>query len=413
MAAEEGDFPDWAWSSFLNAEKRKTDKPRFMALIAERLARYLDNGKTKLVRPTANWLVDVSDCLSDQFPASFHQVMNTLIQTMAEKPKSGAAEIWQVDGARDWMTTAYYAPTGKLAQALFRAPQIYGVKINGDFPLEHLGYAGELLDLPSDLRRHALVIFTYRIQRFYETDREWSERNLLSILDSSDPDDRDAFWGGFLSNTQVSQELLMHLKPYLLHLARAGGETRREHSRGLSRIILAGWGSTIKGTSNRCISNEEFRDMLVRTDDEFRSHVLQQMTNLSCNKEKGTRDKWTSLLPEFLRDVWPRQRKANSPAVSASLCDLAFFKKELFPELVKIILPCLTKIEHHYLPLSEDVIKKYPHQTLDLLYVVLPDKVSDWPLDIEDIFFTPISENEPTLITNEKFLKLKRRWDSR
>ena len=412
-AAKGGDFPDWAWNTFLNEDKRKTDKPRFVALIAERLARYLDNDKKELVRPTANWLVNVSDLLSDQSPASFHRVVSTLIRTLAKEPKSGVPGILQVGGVRDWMTTACNAPTGKIAQALFRAPQIYGVKINGDFPLEHLGYAGELLDLPSDLRRHALVIFTYRMQRFYETDREWSERNLLSVLDSSDPDDRDAFWGGLLSNTQVSQELFMRLKPYLLHLARAGGESLREHSRGLSRIILAGWGSIIKGTNDRCISNEEFRTILVQAGDEFRSHVLQQMTNLSCNKEKGTRDKWTSWLPEFLRDVWPRQRKANSPAVSASLCDLAFLKEELFPELVKIILPCLTKIEHHYLPLSEDVIKKHPQQTLDLLYVVLPNKVSDWPFDIEDIFFTPISENEPTLITNEKFLKLKRQWDSR
>ena len=50
VAAEKGDFPDWAWSTFLNAEERKTDKPRFMVLIAERLACYLDNGAATLIR---------------------------------------------------------------------------------------------------------------------------------------------------------------------------------------------------------------------------------------------------------------------------------------------------------------------------------------------------------------------------
>ena len=49
---------------------------------------------------------------------------------------------------------------------------------------------------------------------------------------------------------------------------------------------------------------------------------------------------------------------------------------------------------------------------LDLLYKVLPDETLTWPYDIEDILAS-ISEGEPTLITNEKFLELKQRWDSR
>ena len=56
--------------------------------------------------------------------------------------------------------------------------------------------------------------------------------------------------------------------------------------------------------------------------------------------------------------------------------------------------------------------QKIPRQTLDLLYAVLPDNVLGWPYDIEDIF-TSISENEHSLKTDEKFLELKRRWDSR
>ena len=81
-----------------------------------------------------------------------------------------------------------------------------------------------------------------------------------------------------------------------------------------------------------------------------------------------------------------------------------------------IILPCLTKIDdllyRHYLPLSDNIAQKHPHQMLNLLYKVLPDETLTWPYDIEEIL-TSISEGEPTLITNEKFLELKRRWDSR
>ena len=407
-AASRGDFPDWEWSIFLNAEERKTDKPRFMALIAERLAGYLGNGATELVWPAASWLMNVSDRLFDQYPAGFHKVTSALIQALAKEPESSDSGVWQVDGVRDWMTTALNAPVGQIAQALFRNSQTNGMKMDGDFPLEHLEYADELLALPGDLRRYALAIFTYRINWFYTNNREWSEDNLLSALDSSGLD-REAFWGGSLAYTPC-QELFMRLKTHLLQLAREDGQTRREYRQGLSSIILSGWGSFIEGTSNRCVSNEELRDVLVQTDDEFRSHVLHAMRR-SCTEER-TRDKWTLLLPEFLRDVWPRQRKANSPAMSASLFDLAFCKEELFPELVETILPLLTKAEHLHLPLSENIAKKHPRQTLDLLYAVLPDNILYWPFGIEDILAS-IVKADPTLKTNEKFLELKRRWDSR
>ena len=149
IAAKEGDFPAWAWSTFLYAEKRKTDKPRLMVLIAERLAGYLDNGKMELIRPAAGWLVNVSGRLSDQHPASFRRVTSELIQALAQEAENGASEIWQVDRVQGWANAALNAPAGKIAQSvLCRAQQT-------DF----LEYVDELLALPSDLRRHVLTMF--------------------------------------------------------------------------------------------------------------------------------------------------------------------------------------------------------------------------------------------------------------
>ena len=390
IAAEKGDFPDWAWSTFLNAEERKTDKPRFMMLIAERLAGYLDSGKTELIRPAAGWLVNVSDRLVDQCPASFRRVMSALIRIIAEEAESGASEVWQI------------------ARVVLCSVQ------QTDF----LEYADKLLALPSDLRRQAVEIFAHRTDWFYTNKREWSEDKLLSVLDSNDPDDKSAFWGGFLSNTNVnlSQDLFIRVKSHLFQIARENGETRRKHGEVLAGIILFKWGSLIEGTDERCISDEKFKGILLKADDEFRSRMLWILEKWSQDDDEETRNKWTSLLPEFLRDVWPRQRKANSPAMSVSLCELALSNEELFPNLVDIILPCLTKTDdllyRHCLSLSDNIAQKHPHQMLNLLYKVLPDETLTWPYDIEEILAS-ISEGEPTLIANEKFLELKRRWDSR
>ncbi len=412
VAAEKGDFPDWAWSTFLNAEGRKTDKPRFMVLIAERLACYLENGTATLVRPAASWLMNVSNRLADQFPASFRRVTRVLIQALKDPENrvttaivfNAPPEKLKQERERELVQTA--AQTARaVAQAFFHTQKT-----------DLLKYVDELLVLPSDLRRQVLTIFAQWMNWFYAKKREWSEKNLIAVLDSSNLGDRDAFWGGFFSRASVSQELFMRLKPHLLRLVREDGETRRKHSQGLSSLILSGWGSVIEGTSDRCISNKEFRAVLVQADDEFRSHVLHEMRQLWNNEEEETRDKWTSLLPEFLRDVWPRERKATSPAMSVSLCRLVLSNEELFPNLVDIILPCLTKTDdllyRHYLPLSDNIAQKHPHQMLNLLYKVLPDETLTWPYDIEEMLAS-ISEGDPSLRTNEKFLELKRRWDSR
>ena len=390
IAAKGGDFPAWAWSTFLNAEKRKTDKPRFTMLVAERLACYLENGKTVPVEPVANWLLNVSNHLTDQYPISFYRVTSVLIQALKDPENRVATAIvfnappekLKQERERELVQTA--AQTAQaVAQALFHTQKT-----------DLLKYPDELLALPTGMRQHVLTIFAQWMNWFYVNNREWSEANLLSALDPRDLGDKDAFWGGFFLRPKVNQELFMRLKPHLFQLAREDGKTRREHSQGLSSIILSGWGSVIEGTSDRCISNEEFRAVLVQADDEFRSHVLWQIGKQSRNAEEGTKNKWTSLLPEFLKDVWPYQRKAESSAMSVSLCNLVFSSEELFPELVEIILTRLTKIDAHdwRWPEAEEFGKKYPRQTLNLLYAVLPDNVLGWPYDIEDIF-TSISEN--------------------
>ena len=359
-------------------------------------------------RPAASWLFNVSERLSNESPESFRRVTSALIQSLAKEAENGASEIWQIDGVRDWMMTALNAPAGKIAQSVLYGPQ------QTDF----LEYADKLLALPSDLRRQAVAIFAHWTDWFYVNKREWSEEKLLAILDSNNPDDKDAFWGGFLSNTSVnlSQDLFIRIKSHLFQLAREDGETRHKHGEVLAGIILSKWGSLIEETDERCISDEEFKGILLKADDEFRSRMLWILEKWSQDDDEETKNKWTSLLPEFLRDVWPRQRKANSSTISVSLCQLVLSNEELFPNLVDIILPCLTKTDdllyHHYLPLSDNIAQKHPHQMLDLLYKVLPDETLTWPYDIEDILAS-IGEGEPTLRTNEKFLELKRRRDSR
>nr|VFK63131.1 MAG: hypothetical protein BECKTC1821F_GA0114240_108612 [Candidatus Kentron sp. TC] len=83
------------------------------------------------------------------------------------------------------------------------------------------------------------------------------------------------------------------------------------------------------------------RDVLLRAGEDFRLKILWQIT-MECsedpktdaeNEEKG----WSHMIPEFLRDAWPRQKKVRPPAASARLFKILFANPAHFLELEPII----------------------------------------------------------------------------
>jgi SIR2-like domain len=73
-AAKHNDYPEWAWRTFLNAEARKSDKPRFSALIAERLSRLPPSALAEIIyiRPQNGFL-----CRARPFFRSFRRHLST------------------------------------------------------------------------------------------------------------------------------------------------------------------------------------------------------------------------------------------------------------------------------------------------------------------------------------------------
>jgi hypothetical protein len=186
----------------------------------------------------------------------------------------------------------------------------------------------------------------------------------------------------------------------------------------LAATILAGWGSVDEKTGERCITNDEMRDVVLNSDDEFRAKILWQAERWSGGQTEGEGQKWLGMLPELLRDVWPRQKVVKTPRLSARLCALAFSSGDQFPELAAIILPLLTSIDRESLVLTElrrsesSVVEKYPHQTLAILHTVLSENVAAWPYGIEDIL-QQIGEADESLKLDERLIELRRKWNSR
>jgi hypothetical protein len=415
LAAKYGDFPEWAWSTFLNPKNRENDKPKLTAFIGEQITRYGTADVAGFVRTLTDWLQKSAKILAVQYPDLFSRLIVKATEILALEPQGSLSGIVRSNKTPDWTMEAINSPTGDIAEALFDDPQKNNLKASQGLPKKWLAHVEKLLALQGDLRRHALVIFSFNLSWFFYVDPKWTKANLLSLLHSENLEDRQSLWSGFLwSGNANGKQFFSILKPHMLELAKSNSVEKRGHSEVLTGLLLSAWAIKDKKTPKKWVPNNELRDLLLHAGDDFRCRVLWQVENWVREDHK----RWLPLLIELINDVWPRQIAAKSGRVSARLCDLVFSNEADFPKLAKIVLPLLTKIDQDHFSMpnlcqpKNNSVDLHPRETLALLHAVLPDKVSSWPFNIESTI-SRIGEADSSLNNDERLIELRRRWDSR
>jgi hypothetical protein len=409
-AAKHNEYPKWAWEKFLYNDARKNDKPKFSALIAERISRYPNEALTNLVSDISYWVLNTDKNLSSNFPLSFEKIISKLVSIFQTSLPLDNNKIITNNREIDWMSQAISSPVGSMAQALFNDLKIQGIQIGEGLPNQWLIYAENLLSLDEDLHRHAIVIFSSNLDWFYFNDRDWSEKNLLSILERDSEKDKTAFWSGFLWNANAPHpELYERIKADLLIILKTDALPKDNFNERLAGILLWGWANLKEGDQKQFISNEEMRDVLRCTDEHFKLQVLWQLE--IWIRDIGEDKKYSELLSTFFTNIWPRQISAKTQSISSRLLDIIFSNFTYFPILANSILPLLTTIGYSNI-IFPDWIESYPNETLALLNVVLDSDVNLWPYKIEGIF-QKISDADNRLNSNEILLELKRKWNAR
>ncbi len=400
------DYPEWAWRTFLYAEARKNDPSDFSVQIGNNILKMSDDVICGMISPVSEWLLNSSKGFFATQHERFWQIWERLIAVIKSKPQSAHSNIVRQKNDPDFAMEGLNAPVGKLAQALMNDPAINNLGKKKSLPSFWKKRVDELLHLEGNLHRQALVMFTYHLERFYVKDPRWTRANLISFLDS-DADDQKAFWSGFFWNPQVYYKLFEVLKPYLVRLIFDRTMEKQGHLNALSGILLAYWWNMIPKTGERFITNTEMRDILLQADDNFRVQILWQTKRFLKGKKVER-----SNLSTFLKEVWPRHKKAKSSRVSTALCELAFTDAETFGSFADIILPLVSKVDSHGLFLykldDSKIVDLFPEKVLTLLCAVLPDKTPEWPYGIGNTL-KRIGEVEPALLKDKKLIELRKR----
>ena len=415
-APQNSDFPHWAWRTFFYSEARQKDKPKFTALIAERIVRYPAENLIEIIHPLTSWLQKTGKTLAANFPATYHCIMSKLIELIDSQSSAIGSEIVRGTKPPDWISEAINSPVGHIAKILMDDPELKQLKAGENLPSWWVSQISKLLALPGDLRCHVLAILSSGVNWFYFRVPQWTEDKLLTVLASNNCYDRQAVWSGFLLGCQIPQhKLYMRMKLEMLSLAKDLSLLGRGHEQTLAGIILAGWGVIHQENGERCVTNDELHDLILHCDDELRSHLIWHLKGWGKANEPKPGKTWRMLLPELLRDVWPKQKTVKTPATSQGLFDLVFSDAECFNEIADLVLPLLSTIKRNYLHITsiENILDSYPDRALAIFHKVFSDGDStSWPYNLEPAL-DRIAKADSRLRADSRWLELKRKLNDR
>lgn len=394
------------WTRFLYNTARRSDPPRLALLIARRLTSLTSESLKRIVQPAAYWLEAVKNklhpCESPALYALFDQLCDLIEQDPAAADNEGRDRVTR----RDWANVAFGSVAGHLSEILFADITVRDLARDALVPNAWLMRATRLLELPHDHARYSLVQFARRLGWLHLHASDWSEKRILAPL-LGDGTNRDAALAGFFSNATIHDEpLYALLKPQLIELATERRLAQRRDTMALGGLFVGGW-RTQNPEGARWMSDDEFRRVLVYTDDDLRGHVLWHVGHFAIA------DKLT-----FLRQVWPLQIVVRTPLVVGRLCSLAFADAAHFSELADAIMPLVSDAngDNLILPIIQDakdtITAAYPQKVLALLSAVLSYNVRRWPHGM-DKTLTKIAEANPRLAQDQRYMRLKKLLDER
>ncbi len=404
-AARKGEVPVSFWSAFLYAEKRKSDPARLARVIGGRLASLSPDALNTIAYPAAEWLQGLGERLFGELASVLGRLWDPL---MAALPRRDDDRKHRVDSS--WANDALNAPVGKLASLLMKDPSTKGRALGQGFPEDWTRRHEQLLALPGDMRRHALVMLGSQINWLFAIAPDWTNVNLLTVV-GDEGHDGDALWDGILWAARApTQALYERLKPGLLVRAMSPVR-RRAEANVIGGFLLIGWGGDPDADPpEQLVTNAELREILVESDDDLRGQILWHLEHWSVDPEA----KWRERLVPFLADVWPNHRAVRTPEMSARLVDLALASGDLFPQVVQAILQRLVPVRGGMLrgfmlrsEAENHPALIYPAAMLDLLWAVLAEDATLWPYKIEELL--DVLAEAPRSRADPRLSELRRR----
>ncbi|MBF0383558.1 MAG: SIR2 family protein [Magnetococcales bacterium] len=204
----------------------------------------------------------------------------------------------------------------------------------------------------------------------FRVDPDWTQRTMFCRMDCDNKNTFDPYiWQGFLWNNQVSEDVLLAIKPQFFKLL-ANYESLKEKLPSHTPEMFI----YLAIPPERGITLDEAKNILKN----MSKNSLQRASHALGNIMQGAGDKaptlWKETMEAWFKFCWPTRYKDRSKEISYHLSRMAIKAGDAFPEVVKVIkdqlLPKMNVFISHDLEVEEEdsgIVTKFPKSSLCLL----------------------------------------------
>jgi len=358
----------------------------------------------------------VGDWLQERFPDAilsdrvfafgvFDHLVESLSTAGLREPGSPrgnlAIDTSGVQTSRVTFARAINAPIGKAAEGLIEALAKCKPEQSAGIPEDFKVRFERLLSTSGEGAADAVCVLSSRIAWLNWVDRSWVAAKMVPWFRRGHDCDEPA-WNGILSSPKGSiQHVFDEIKGCFLDLPTRMYEWgwRIETERYYDEIVAL----TLLG--ERKLSFDEARCCLRLIKSAGREQVIWFLKLVGEEIDNG----WRELVLPFIRKAWPNERRYRTGGTSSAWVALLCRTGDAFPDV-------LDAVRNHVGPVNwrqaslvdlEQLVGRFPQDTLDLLDRVAPDGVEEGPYGLATVLSLLI-DADPTLTGDSRYSRLHR-----
>jgi len=295
-------------------------------------------------------------------------------------------------------------PIGIIVEAILDRLGLYSLSAEEGLPSpEPLEIINSVVNEKGNSLVSGRVILLSRLMYFYSVAPEWTQRNLIPLLDFDKNEGARLYWQGYLWNPRVSADLAIDLKEHILR-ALENVEYLTDESAGLIKLF-----TFICLQYTDMYRNNEIQRVFAIIENERLADVAEFLLNAISNDVDGSDNYWQYRIKPFVKKAWPKDGRYLNARASEKLALLVLQLEDRFIDGVNAIKPMLRPANNNFAILDRftntNVIEHYPDEAFDLLQRVLCYK-NNLDNDLLKALMRRFEKVKPSLSAKPEFLKM-------
>lgn len=268
----------------------------------------------------------------------------------------------------------------------------------------------DLLDSLSKGRHQCASILTWHIAWLYRADRDWTTKNVLSLLENGHDLEEASLSGLSSCQLPLDSSAFATIKHIVIGIyPRVYDFNWSDYDHGRCTHLIVEAGTIYRGqlTEDEELELTEcFRNM--RENDRAKSILyLKEIGN-------DTKDGWSKSVIPFLKSIWPKNLPFRNELITKSLVEVLSNSGDSFCDVFSAAKPFLASFEDDSSATpnfyrkgegKDGIISKFPNEVLELFDIVISPEMTYPPLHLKEIL-SVISRAKKTLEGDKRYIRL-------